>query len=317
MYNVNLKEQFITECAKTKHAIDLFRKIFEASGAYETKWGFDICYASTEELQPLVDELIGFRSFDIDENIKVLRDYIDWCANRGIKNVSRSIDFVDTRGISKMKRQMVTGPKQLQIYLDGLFRTDDQYTRDSIFRAFFWFAFSGIDEQDTIMIRKKHIDLATQSIVFNGEEYPIYREGLQAIQNCMNLKEFRSYNSTYITGYKLLNRADGDYLLRSTNSVPSIQSLRVQISTRIKDSATNDKTGLQLSYYRIWLSGVFYRVYQDEISGIPVDFYDISRKEVLRKFGDKDISDKTKREKISKSNVYYKRDYDRWKKTFT
>jgi hypothetical protein len=78
-------------------------------------------------------------------------------------------------------------------------------------------------------------------------------------------------------------------------------------STRAKKAGLTD---LSLSYHRVWLSGYFYRIYENERSGHEVDMTPIVRAHME---GKTYTSVKSKERVIWRE---YLEDYQRWKLVF-
>lgn len=93
-------------------------------------------------------------------------------------------------------------------------------------------------------------------------------------------------------------------------------TIRSTLSHRSADAIKTGKTEQQLSFHRIWLSGLFYRVYERERAGVPANFSDAAvsfmegRTYLLN--GREKIEHKKNR--IERD---YMEDYQRWKLAFS
>ncbi len=110
-----------------------------------------------------------------------------------------------------------------------------------------------------------------------------------------------------------IDRIPGDILMRGIRSTPTVNSMRSILSRKPGRTAGKEERQERLSYGRIWLSGVFYRVYEDEIAGVSdvgMLFKQIARTMVLE-------SDPNANEKKQKRAAWdLQRDYANWKQTF-
>ena len=112
------------------------------------------------------------------------------------------------------------------------------------------------------------------------------------------------------------DRVSGDTLMRGIRAVKKTATLRSILSKKSAKAIEDGLTQQQLSFYRVWMSGLFYRMYDRERAGIPVDF-----SEAATDF----VADRTyvlngriklehKQNRIEKN---YMEDYQRWKLAFS
>lgn len=139
---------------------------------------------------------------------------------------------------------------------------------------------------------------------------------MPALRNCVELTQFVYKHPNYSPDtvvYK--DRAAGDILIRGSNGVLSIRVMRVGLSRLSQKSIQEGKTEQHLSYYRVWLSGLFYRMFERECAGLPVDFLDTAIQFTEGRSYKLDRSRNTiqaYQRRIAKS---YKQDYNTWKLT--
>lgn len=104
--------------------------------------------------------------------------------------------------------------------------------------------------------------------------------------------------------------------MRGIKSTTKIMSIRSVLSHRSSEALKSQKTELQLSFYRIWLSGLFYRMYERERAGVPVDFSDAAVNFMNGKTYA--LSGREKIEhKQNRIEREYMEDYQRWKLAFS
>ena len=170
-------------------------------------------------------------------------------------------------------------------------------------------------ENDILEVKINEIDFLNMTVRHNGEEYVIYRESIPALRNCIDLSSF-VYKHPLYTAEKEIKRSEGDILLRGTRDAFSVKVMRTTLSKKSKQALDDGKTTQKLSYYRVWLSGLFFRMYEREKVGIPVDFTEaaikfMEGKEYKLEKGCKNIA--IKRRQVAKD---YLEDYQRWKLAF-
>ena len=178
--------------------------------------------------------------------------------------------------------------------------------------SWLWLGYAGLDSNDAVTVKSGEVDLPHMLIRHGGREYPLYREGLQAIRNCMELESFAYFHPAYT---KELPRSPGDLLLRSSGGIPTPGVLRTRVSSKNRKALNDGDTDLNLSYTHIRMSGIFYRVYEDELAGMPADFMsvpelEISSREYIVSSG-RNTQDAKRRDFARK----YLLDYERWKQT--
>ena len=126
------------------------------------------------------------------------------------------------------------------------------------------------------------------------------------------LKEYVKWCIAMITR----DRVSGDTLMRGIRAVKKTATLRSILSKKSAKAIEDGLTQQQLSFYRVWMSGLFYRMYDRERAGIPVDF-----SEAATDF----VADRTyvlngriklehKQNRIEKN---YMEEYQRWKLAFS
>ena len=210
---------------------------------------------------------------------------------------------------------MVASPLHLQMYLDQVFDKESQETIDNIYRCYYWMAYGGISEEDTLFINRSDVDLELMLIRYNNTSVPIYREALPAFRNAMQLSSFVYLHPNYTKTIRR-DRVPGEELMRGIKATTKTMTIRSSLSRRSADAIKAGKTEQQLSFYRVWLSGLFYRIYERERAGVPVDF-----SEAAVNFMEGKTYVLCGREKIEhKQNRIerdYMEDYQRWKLAFS
>lgn len=315
MYNEELKTKFVRGYTNSISTAEVCQTIFNAFEQYEVEWGADLCTRSTEELQPVVDGLVGFRARSKWMRLIILKDYVKWCIGMKVPGACDGMLKIETVGLEKVKHQTVASPLHLQRYLDSICEPESEETTDNIYRCFYWLAYGGVAEGDILSIKCSDVDLNNLVVRYNDTEVPIYREALPAFKNCAKLTQFVYKHPNYDKlVYK--DRADGDTLVRGIRSAPSIKAMRVELSRRSKVKMDEGKTDLKLSYFRVWISGLFYRMYERERAGMPVDFSAAATQFMEGKTYKLDRGRNTPEAKKRQLTRDYLEDYERWKLAF-
>ena len=318
MYNQDLKTAFIREYTTSLKTADACESAFNAIEPYEENWHADLCTQSKETLCPVVEQLVGFRVKSKWLRIVIFKDYVKWCIANGVPGVCDGMLKIDNLGLGKVKTQMVANPTQMQMYLNDVFEPETEQTTDSIYRCVYWMAYAGMDEDEIINVKCSDVNLENLSINFNGKEYQIYREALPAFKNAVCLTEFVYKHPNYPPDKKVWrNRVPGDTLIRGVRSTPTTLTIRAELSKKSKKGLEEGKTSKQLSYYRAWLSGLFYRMHEREIAGLPVDFSGVATQFMEGRTYKLDSGRNTPEAKKRAITNDYMQDYQRWKAAFS
>lgn len=317
MYNEELKTQFIQEYTKSISRAEACVQAFNAIEPFEVRWDADFCTKSTAELEPVIEQLVGFRVRSRWLRIIIFQKYVKWCLAHKVKDACDGMLQVECVGLDKVRNQMVSNPTMLQAYLDVICDPELERTTDNIYRCFYWMAYSGMDEHDIMNVKCSDVDFDNMVIRYGGEQYEIYREALPSFRNAATLTEFVYKHPNYPPDKKVIrNRALGDTLIRGIRSTTSLASLRVELSRRSKKFIEDGLTDKQLSYYRVYLSGLFYNMKRREEAGIPVDFSGVASRFMEGKTYKLDTGRNTPEAKKRAVVNDYLQDYERWKAAF-
>lgn len=315
MYNEELKISFIRSYTTSINTADVCQTIFNAFEPFEVEWDADLCTKNAEDLQPVVDNLVGLRTRSKWMRLIILKDYVKWCTGMKVPGACDGMLKVETVGLEKVRCQTVANPFHLQTYLNSICEPESEETTDNIYRCFYWLAYGGVEEEDILNIKCSDVDLDNMVVKYKDTEIPIYREALPAFKNCVKLTQFVYKHPNYSKlVYK--DRVDGDTLVRGIRSAPSIKAMRVELSRRSKTKMDEGRTDLKLSYFRVWISGLFYRMYERERAGMPVDFSAAAAQFMEGKTYKLDKGRNTPEAKKRQLARDYLEDYERWKLAF-
>lgn len=276
MYNEEQKRAFIEETItndKTKkNAISLFR----GTAPYEKEWGADLSTKTAEELSPMVEQVCGLRVRSKYTKVVVLRNYMRWCVSKGFagaKELDERINYLDT---SRSRTDLVRGPEHLQQLLNQVFDPESEETFDNVYRCYLWMAFGGMLEETAFLLTADDIDFMYMEARKGDEVAILYRQGLPSVRNCVTLDSFQYKNKTYTkTGSIRRNRVPGNRLLRGMRKDQTMMNFRSQYSRKRASLRADGIDTSALTYDRVWLSGMFYRIYEGEQAGIEPDFRSI------------------------------------------
>lgn len=330
MYNEQLKREFIDQYTDKPSRVRFCEALFNGTEQYEKLWKADICTKSGEELDRAVNHIVGARTSSQKGRLSVLREYFRWCAEKGIPGASGAILSGDVDSTEKMRSRTVSSPLHLQMYLDGIFLKESLKTRDNILRAYCWLAYMGLPEKDIMELRSDEVDLQNMIVAHGDAEYRIYAEAVPCLRNCKELTFFYYVHPRYPDKAFPRDRADGDLLIRGTTPETTVYMIRNDVAKAGRKYKTSAQKGggteeqrfyrqteaLRLSYYRIWLSGLFYRTFLLEGAGVPPDFSEAIAKRAAERehrFSGKTYNERTFRNSI---NSEYNTDYAVWKKAF-
>lgn len=311
MYNEELKLRFIQDSVLSPAATVTTCNVFKFFEKFENEWGADLCTRTAEQLQPVFDNLVGLRINARWAKMMVVKRYVKWCLANNVPGACDGALKVTNIGIEKVKRQTVANPAHLQRCLDLTFANEDLLTIDNLYRCFLWLAYSGMEEEDIYTLKCSDIDLANMEVKYRrrNNTLPLYRESMKSLRHCSTCTEFRVMHPMY-TYPVYQSRLAGDKLMRGLKCELGWKQVRVAISKKVRESYP--KTGIQLSYTRVRLSGIFYRAEELERFGREPDFtqyvvYQMDGKEYKLGPG------KTQTVKYRQLLKDYNDDYLRWK----
>lgn len=308
MFNEDLKNRFIEECLDSEDVAYRTRRMFKISEKYEKAWGADLCTRNAEELGEAVEEMIGVRTGAQASHLSMLRKYAKWCLNNEVPGACNGLLNIHEVGLKKIRTRTVSGPKHLQEYFDLAFPPEYDCRIDNVYRCFFWMAFAGLNEEDTSQVLSSDIDIKNMVIRFGGKTYPIYSEAIPAFRHLCTADAFLC---DFVRYEKVMSRVPGRQVLRGVKGDDGVNTDTIRRSALKKFSAAfeTSKEGIKVSYKNIQLSGVFYRIYEEEKSTGQFDFSKFFEEYFKNK------TDRTNRRQTQVREEFYN-DYLRWKTAF-
>lgn len=153
------------------------------------------------------------------------------------------------------------------------------------------------------------------SISYKDTNIPIYREAIPAFRNVVSLTDFLYKHPNYTKTIRR-DRVSGDNIIRGIKAETKAFTMRVTLSKRNIKAIEEGRTDLKLSFYRVRMSGLFFRTYEQERAGMPVNFSEAA----MRLMADKkySVNGRVKLEHIrNRIERDYMEDYQRWKLAFS
>ena len=304
MYNTEQKTRFVKSYTESVAVREEALRLFNALEPWEEHWGADLCTRSVEDIRPALASQLGVRNRSGHLRMKLIREYGRWCLENHIPDATETLLNLQDVGIERVRQTTLRNPRHLQSWLDLICVPESSQTADNAVRVYCWLGYAGFSAEDALTVRSQEVDFRKQMILHNGREYPIYRESLAAIHNCVELELFNRRR-----------RIPSDILIRGIRSAPTALSLRVELTRKKKHLVGTPMEDMDISFLRIWRSGLFYRMYEDEHNGLQPDFLAAADAQIhdlpARSTRAGDVEGK-KRNELAKE---YRIDYERWKQT--
>lgn len=305
MYNEEIKERFAKSYTEKPAVRKHYRRLFDISQRYEEERCSDLYTMNTKDIETIIVEASGISSQSIKTNLQLIKAYIKWCDDQGFPDVCREI--LQTKSVVSDKlKTTVTSPAHLQMYLNSVFSPEDDDTIDVVYRTYFWMAYAGILFDDIFKITNNDVSFDDMTIKYGGVDYPIYREGVKAIKKCVTLDHINVYNSSRTTP-SVLNRFDSNILMRGGKCLLTKDTTKVVVNRKQREAKQEGKTNIRMGFFKVWIAGLFYRTYTEELAGVPVDFLPLVAKI------DSARENKNEYANINRRAKLYYEDYLTWK----
>ena len=317
MFSELRKRAFIKECAKSIKTKEAYEALFGRSEPFERKFDKDLCQFSVDELQKMCDSIFDVRVNTRQNYIYKLNIYLNWAVDNVIYGAVNNLSEIVFDHTLIVKGRMVGNPTQLALLLDKVFRKVDDYTIETIYRSVYWLAFCGVDIDAIRSLTTDNIDLQDMKIHFNGKSVRLCADAVSSIRLCMELTQLRVYhpNSKNPDSYTWHDRPDGNILLRGTKEKDGIELLTENAGRKIRAANKSGKINCNLTYETVKLSGLFYRIHENEIAGLAPDFHWLAERMSEGKVYKTD-TDHSRRAAINRVANTYQKDYESWKNAF-
>lgn len=271
MYNEDRKKRFIRDYTGSLDTSKYAENVFKIVAKYELEWDADICTHGADRLQLAVNKVLALGGERRWMSLIILKEYNKWCKAMGVRGVSDDILYMSLPEIDNVRLKMVANPVQLQSFLNDIFEPEIELLVDNTYRCWYWMAYGGIPQQDASKIETSAIDLPHMTIEYDGVRAPIYREAVPAFRNAINLSSFKYKHPNYGVIYR--GRTLGTTVLRGLRGDDERNVIYMRnIIGRLNATAIKEgKTNRNLNYLKVQKSGLYYRVYELEKIGVPVN----------------------------------------------
>ena len=355
MYNERLKIRFLKEeFSDDEERYEFFTKVFETFAPYEQEIDEDLCRMPREWLHKFVREVLAGMVRSVQKRyLSALRRYGAWCRSNQsdtgariyLRELRSNIAFDLSRRVPEEERQQTFGPEQesgqpasadavqedqgdreeeaaakfaanpthLNMLLDLILPMEHPRTVAGIHRAYLWLAFSGVPLARVFELKSGSMEFDTMSILYKGRVFPIYRESLPVLRAAAESTSLRYTHKMVSTRDR--QRADGDSVLRGFTE-PSRDLIASAI---MKSEVSLRKSGgpfVRLSYRTVYLSGIFYRMYEKERAGYPVDFSLEVMDYFTYEYEGAELTKTTIRGKMNVREKELLKGYQEWKRCF-
>ena len=230
--------------------------------------------------------------------------------------VSNSIHGFYSGIETRAKDCLIPNPIGLQRELDKVFNTEDRGDSDIIYRCAYWLIFSGINPSRIAEVKRSDVDFDIMTIHFNSSEYPIYRESINTIRSAATLDGF--YYDHPIYGNSIIReRSDKEFLMAGIRSIPTPDMISLGVrncSKQARDEEGADVKSLTLD--RVYTSGIFYRMFENERAGFAPNFLDLAKQDTPNRNPANELEEYEIAKKVFSKAKKYKKEYDTWKKAF-
>ena len=318
MYNEQRKQKFISDTYQKSDTVKLISGIFRKIEQFEADYQKDFSTFSTEQLDSCIPSISGVRVGTGGVVISYLRSYVKWCLQNGYET-NDDIFSYDPDLSKSARERYVRSPDHLLYVLDYVFCNLENNEIEYIYRTYLWLAYFGFIESDAAAVCEDDVDFGRMEITdpFGGSKKQIYNQAMHDIYMACTLRQFRETKNATI----IIPRSIGKEILRGKLSTrSSSKSVRQSLPTtfrqivsrrfsdaskRYADSGVHDYylESLNLSYKRIYLSGVFFRAKQFEDLTGEIPSFDYAH-------------DHRRKESISYQEKGYAEDYNNWKSAF-
>lgn len=317
MFDARTKIEFLHNYVGEKGFAMTLRRLFNFFEPYENEWGKDLACADFDQLRAAFDQFLDERKESQYHTLNCLHAYYHWRRKQGLP-VSDALPRLHMDDRDRTTEQYVSGPEHLNEVLRFVF-SSAKPERDALVRACLWLAYAGLRPEEAMRVRNDDVDLRSMRIHLGGLDFPVYAEAVPDILVAMEATQFRVQRERQ--GDYARKRAEGDLLLRTYDKEPKLSFYRIHISRVMAgfEGAPPPRDipllPYKLSFYHAYVSGHFFRMFEMERRGLPIDVSVILRPEVLS--GDGELMDFADDTVASTRRVpAYTKIYNAWKDAF-
>ena len=324
------KLNFISSYTSSSRLHTYIKQLFEKFREIEMQTRQDLCELPESDIRNVIDAMEDDKAA---KALIVIRDYVEWRIKLARHsqvscNINKGILAMETNVIKKTRETMISDPLHLQKKLDRAFPYEISGTIDCLYRVYAWLVYAGMKEEETVKVERSAVDLDEMVVRHNGEAYEIYGFAKEAFEKALALQAFKflhgntEYNLSRAFSSKLLGGSDDErYNSNVKNSIDENGAIKLSsIHTKLSKISAAPKgddsinTDVKLSYKRIYESGLFHRIWIDEINGLTRTYDKHIKSEYPER--NTDQTDKNRKMHIEESIRRTDTSYKMWKIAF-
>ena len=315
MYNADLKTQFIRSYTESVSTANAVRDMFNYIEPVEKKYDTDVACMTTDQAVEAISTLQSLRASSMEYRIAALRAYVNWNISVGTAGVNKDVSLVEPKGFDHIRHMMIKDPTHLSSILNKVFAPVNENTMENIYRFYLWMHYAGMNDEQILSCRKQDIDYKRMEIVVDGHSFPIYRECLDVVSFCADAEEIAERHKLMMDIRDTATRYPGDELYRGARKTTNKNSARVIIFQFLQNAYNDGIIDVKISRRVLHLSGIFYRMYEREMNGFPVDFTEDATNEMQGRTYkvNESFTINVKRKRIMRD---FEEDYVNWKNAF-
>ena len=314
-YNAERKEKFLEQKKDiiVEKNLKIYKRLFKVFGQDEKRYDMDLCDFSYDILMTVLPLRLSRGWNSKATQLSLLKEYAGWCYKEKL-NKHNTFDILrikssDIDSSLRTRKQLIKDPQHLQSILDEVLKSErDEPSVDIMYRIVCWLLYYGFTEEEIMSMKQSNVDFEN-NIIYNDDR----TKSVVLDKNLRNLLECSiSLDSVYRpakSGAIRLDLDKSDKIIRRIamkNNNESSDIIKIRLSLMRRNYEKNVYENVSLSTKRLRLSGIFYRLYEKEISGDKLtddDFY-FNIREGLTK---QSVKIKIKRNK---------QEYNDWKRAF-
>ena len=322
LYNEEDKKEYIEFERKNSDAVRrYFQRIYEKENEYKK----DIYDMNRDELFDTITSLNIRREESRSHLISLLRGYITWAKLYGKTKNESHINNITPESINSretIKIQMLKNPGHLQEILDKSLNFIDYENRSKRDLLIFWLLYIGLELEEIQSLKKDSLNYESKIITVKSDKKIKADDKIAELwEHCVKMEYLEKKNSRAMYASRKFNvseytrqyLAENNYLIRpvsrkkDTNDCIPMATLRASMYSVFQDDSDDGKNTFKISPSNIRNSGIFYRLYMLESSGVEITPVVIAENFYIDYRNKSELLIKTRKWRI---------DYEDWKHAF-
>lgn len=312
MYNAELKTEFLQQHTSSIESIKRVTGIFNQLESFESKFGKDLSQFNLDELQEAINGVIMTRVAGRWSKLSHIRSYLKWCVRNKKPGAVYNLDLVEIDGTDKFRQNFVVSPLELHKVLNAMLAPEEDHKVDNLIRAYAWLGFCRVPFELLDTLTKDNLNFETMTISFGESEQfksTIPPLAIASLRDAANLTEFYHDHKHY---QNMIPRFEGVTILRQSKSEYNPERYKEYLMKKWRAAKAAGKPYKSLSYGRLYISGWFHWMYEQEMSGYELNFASIVA-EKLEREGRPPYKHKAS---FRNEIVSMEHDYNEWKGCF-